>query len=207
MICDIRKELRARGIWDERVIEAAATIPREAFVPEQLRSISHSDQPLPIGFDQTISTIYICAVMVQSLDVGSKARVLEIGAGSGYHAALLGAIVSEVVSLEVIPELAEQAGRNLRSAGCEANIRIVCREGSKGYPELAPYDGISVAAAASRVPPELLPQLKDRAKLVIPVGTGEQQELQLISRNKEQYSSRSLCRCRFVPLRGNYKLV
>lgn len=198
----VERQLKSRGIRDPRVLEAMGRIPRELFVPEKYRHNAYCDEPIPIGFGQTISQPYMTALMVQVLELQGTERVLEVGAGSGYHAAVLGALAAEVITVEIIPELAEMARRNLEAAGCGANVRVICADGSLGYPELAPYDAISVAAAAPEIPPRLLEQLADPGRMVIPIGSLEEQELVLVTKSHGAISSRVAALCRFVPLRG-----
>ncbi len=197
----VERQLRARAIRDERVLAAMLEIPRERFIPEQSRGFAYEDEPVPIGFGQTISQPYMVALMTQCLALSGTETVLEVGAGSGYHAAVLGALSAHVVALEVIPELAAQARLNLEAAGRAANVLVVCADGSLGYQELAPYDAISVAAAASETPPALLDQLKDPGRIVIPVGGGWDQELLLIEKKDRRITERIVTYCRFVPLR------
>jgi protein-L-isoaspartate(D-aspartate) O-methyltransferase len=198
----VERQLKSRGIRDPRVLEAMGRIPRELFVPEKYRHNAYCDEPIPIGCGQTISQPYITALMVQVLELQGSEKVLEVGAGSGYHAAVLGALAAEVITVEIIPELAEMARRNLEAAGCAANVRVICADGSLGYPELAPYDAISVAAAAPEIPPKLLEQLADPGRLVIPIGSLDEQELMLVTKSQGVISSRVAALCRFVPLRG-----
>lgn len=197
----IERQLRARSIRDERVLAAMAAIPRERFVPEAKRAWAYEDEPVAIGCGQTCSQPYMVALMAQCLELAGTEKVLEVGAGSGYHAAVLGALAREVIALEVIPELAEQARRNLEAAGRSQNVRVVCADGSRGYPELAPYDAISVAAAAAEIPSALLEQLADPGRMVIPVGGGWDQELRLIWKREGRLTQRVVTFCRFVPLR------
>ncbi len=197
----VERQLRARAIRDERVLAAMAEIPRELFLPESQRAWAYEDEPAAIGHGQTISQPYMVALMVQCLELKGDERVLEVGAGSGYHAAVLGALAREVIALEVIPELAEQAQRNLEAVGRSGNVRVICVDGSLGYPELAPYDAISVAAAAAAIPQPLLEQLADPGRMVIPVGDGWDQELRLIWKRDGRLSQRVVTYCRFVPLR------
>lgn len=198
----VERQLKSRGIRDPRVLEAMGRIPRELFVPEKYRHNAYCDEPIPIGCGQTISQPYITALMVQVLELQGTERVLEVGAGSGYHAAVLGALAAEVITVEIIPELAEMARRNLEAAGCGANVRVICADGSVGYPELAPYDAISVAAAAPEIPPRLLEQLADPGRMVIPIGSLDEQELVVVTKSKGTISQRVAALCRFVPLRG-----
>jgi protein-L-isoaspartate(D-aspartate) O-methyltransferase len=198
----VERQLRARGIHDERVLSAMLEIPREEFVPEDVRHLSYCDEPLPIGEDQTISQPYITALMVQCLGLRGDERVLEVGAGCGYHAAILGAVGSSVISLEIVPELADLARENLARLGRAGNIEVIAGDGSFGFPSAAPYDAVSVAAAAPEVPGPLLAQLRDPGRLVIPVGAYRDQDLKLITKEAGRIMSRIVACCRFVPLRG-----
>lgn len=198
----VERQLRARGIHDERVLAAMGSLPREQFVPENHRRWAYADEPLQIGHDQTISQPYITALMAQELALQGTERVLEVGSGSGYHAAVLGALARSVVTLELVEELATQARANLEAAGCAANVRVVHGDGSAGFQELAPYDAISVAAAAPAIPPELLAQLADGGRLVIPVGSFSEQTLTVLTRAGAEILCRTAGGCRFVPLLG-----
>ena len=198
----VERQLRRRGIFDERVLEAMAGIPRELFIPLEMRICAYDDGPVSIGQGQTISQPYMTALMAQSLELRGSETVLEVGAGSGYHAAVLAALAARVIAIELIPELAEQARSNLAAAGCGANIRVICGDGSLGFPGEAPYDAISVAAGAPKVPPALLEQLRDPGRLVIPVGDLDEQQLRVISRNAGAFTTHKSAVCRFVPLRG-----
>jgi len=197
----VQGQLRPRGIRDERVLEAMLAIPREEFVPEDSREEAYADAPLAIGHGQTISQPYMTALMVQCLELTGQETVLEVGAGSGYHAAVLGALAARVIAVELIPELAQMACGNLQRTGRDANITLITGDGSLGYPECAPFDAISVAAAAADVPPRLLEQLKDPGRMVIPVGSWWDQELRVISRAGGEVLSYVAAYCRFVPLR------
>jgi len=199
----VDRQLRKRGIRDERVLEAMLAIPREEFVPTEMRVCSYADEPVHIGCGQTISQPYMIALMAELLELTGKETVLEIGGGSGYHAAVLGALAARVISIELIPALARQAEQNLHRAGRAANVTVICGDGSQGWPECAPYDGISVAAAAPEVPAPLMAQLNDPGRLVIPVGAYYDQELRVISKAGGEISERVATLCRFVPLRGN----
>jgi protein-L-isoaspartate(D-aspartate) O-methyltransferase len=193
--------LRGRGIRDERVLAAMLEIPREEFVPEDNRSAAYSDEPLGIGYGQTISQPYMTALMVQCLELEGTETVLEVGSGCGYHAAVLGALAARVITVELIPELAAMARENLANAGRLGNITVIAGDGSLGYPRGAPYEAISVAAAAAAVPRALIEQLKERGRMVIPVGPFGDQELRVVRKNGSEIDWHVAEYCRFVPLR------
>jgi protein-L-isoaspartate(D-aspartate) O-methyltransferase len=195
-------QLRRRGIRDERVLAAMLEIPREQFAPPEERISTYADSPIPIAFGQTISQPYMTALMAEALELTGRELVLEIGAGSGYAAAVLGLLAARVIAMEIVPGLAETASENLRRAGYGRNVTVVCGDGSLGYPELAPYGAISVAAGAPEIPAALLGQLNDPGRLVIPVGEWEDQELRVVTRRNGRIESRVATLCRFVPLRG-----
>jgi len=198
----VEAQLRRRGIRDERVLQAMREIPREEFVPPESRLMAYQDEPIPIGRGQTISQPYMTALMAESLELAGTETVLEVGAGCGYAAAVLGTLASRVVSVEIIPALAQLAGENLRRTGRDMNVTVVCGDGSMGYPEAAPFDAISVAAGAPEIPSTLLEQLKDPGRLVIPVGDYGDQELRVVSKRHGRIDYRVAVLCRFVPLRG-----
>jgi protein-L-isoaspartate(D-aspartate) O-methyltransferase len=198
----VEKQLRARGIRDDRALQAMLRIPREEFVSEQFRRDAYADAPLPIGHGQTITQPYMTALMVQSLGLRGGETVLEVGAGSGYHAAVLGAMARRVISVERIPELALLARENLRRVGLDRNVTVICGDGSMGYPQESPFDAISVAAGAGHTPPALLAQLKDPGVLVIPVGDRDDQELKVIRKENGRITAWTASGCRFVPLLG-----
>jgi protein-L-isoaspartate(D-aspartate) O-methyltransferase len=198
----VERQLKGRGIRDRRVLEAMGRIPRELFVPEMHRAHAYEDAPIGIGFDQTISQPYMTALMCEVLMLAGDERVLDVGTGSGYHAAVLGELAAKVYSIELIPELAEQARRNLESAGLSGRVEVITGEGSKGYAPAAPYDAICVAAGAPEVPHSLLDQLADPGRMVIPVGSFTDQDLEVIVKLHGQISKRVPTMCRFVPLRG-----
>jgi len=198
----IERQLLRRGIRDHRVLHAMAAIPREDFVPEKFRDIAYSDEPLPIGYGQTITQPYMTALMAEMLELRGDEKVLDVGTGSGYHAAVLGALARRVVSIERIPELCVQARANLMRAGWAKNITVVCGDGSLGVPEEAPFDAISVAAASPFTPPALIEQLCDPGVLVIPVGSRDQQDLRIIHKRNGSLFTRASSGCRFVPLVG-----
>jgi protein-L-isoaspartate(D-aspartate) O-methyltransferase len=198
----VDEQLRRRGITDERVLAAMLEIPRQEFVPVELRILSYRDEPISIGFGQTISQPYMTALMAQCLELKGPEVILDVGAGSGYGAALLGALGARVISMELIDGLALLAARNLRRTGRDANVQVLTGDGSIGYPEGAPYDAISVGAAAPDLPARLIDQLRDSGRLVIPVGTREDQSLMVVTKKDGAPNSRVATQCRFVPLRG-----
>jgi protein-L-isoaspartate(D-aspartate) O-methyltransferase len=197
----VHNQLERRGITAPRVLEAMRQVPRHLFVPPEWRSEAYSDRPLPIGAGQTISQPYMVAIMLQELALRSNARVLEVGTGSGYQAAVLSRLAAQVWSLEYFAPLADEARQVLQRLHCH-NVQIIVRDGGLGLPEHAPYDGIVVAAAASRPPPLLLAQLAEGGRLVIPVGTESNQELFVITKQTGGYHEQRRVHCRFVPLLG-----
>jgi len=197
----VARQLRARGIEDEEVLRALGRVPRELFVPEAERRRAYEDAALPIGHDQTISQPYMVAVIVEALAVRPGLRVLDVGAGSGYQAAVLAERGAEVVAIERIPELAEQARANLAATGYE-RVDVVVGDGTLGWAERAPYDGIAVAAAAPALPQTLYEQLRPGGRLVVPVGGPRAQRLEVIVRSPEGPAVRHSVPCRFVPLVG-----
>lgn len=199
----VDRQLRRRGIRDPRVLHAMLTIPREEFVPQDYRVCSYQDEPLQIGYGQSISQPYMIALMAELLELTGAETVLDVGGGSGYHAAVLGVLAARVVSVEIIPALAHLAEQNLSRTGLGGNITVICGDGSRGWPDASPYAGISVAAAAPNIPEPLLAQLGDPGRLVIPVGGKRDQELRVIAKSDGVVHERSATFCRFVPLRGD----
>jgi len=197
----VARQLRGYGISDRRILEAFESIPRHLFVPAEYRSSAYADHPLPIGFEQTISQPYIVAYMTQLLDLTGSERVLEVGTGSGYQAAILSALAPEVHTIELIPALAERAAKTLADIGI-TNVMVHVGDGSLGWSESAPYDAIMVSAAAPRVPKSLLDQLANHGRMVLPVGVSGFQELELWQCEGEPFSHESLLSVEFVPLRG-----
>jgi protein-L-isoaspartate(D-aspartate) O-methyltransferase len=197
----VERQLAARGIRDPAVLDAMRGVPRERFIPPQLAGRAYDDGALPIDAGQTISQPYIVALMIEAAGIGAGSRVLEVGAGSGYAAAVIARIAKEVVAIERIAELAEGARERLASLGC-ANVRVICADGSKGWPAAAPYDAILVAATAATVPAALVNQLKrDGGRLVIPVGGKPWGETLLrVTRDGDSVRQEPLCDVRFVPL-------
>jgi protein-L-isoaspartate(D-aspartate) O-methyltransferase len=192
-------QLRARGVQDERVLAAMARVPRHEFAPERYSDQAYEDHPLPIGEGQTISQPYIVALMLEALALTPADRVLEVGTGSGYLTALLAEIVERVFSVERHAMLAE-AARDLLARLGYTNVAVIVGDGSQGFAEAAPYQAIIVSAAAPEVPPSLVTQLAEGGRMILPVGDGESQQLQLI--RKENGQARIALRelCRFVPL-------
>jgi protein-L-isoaspartate(D-aspartate) O-methyltransferase len=197
----IEKQLRRRGIQDSAVLAAMAEVPRHEFVSEDVRAHAYDDLPLPIGGGQTISQPYIVAAMTAALHLQPGDRVLEIGTGCGYHAAVLSRLAKEVFTIERRPELASSASAKLARLGY-ANAHVHCGDGTLGLPDLAPFDAILVAAAAPAVPKPLLAQLAERGRIILPVGGAEHQELQLIEKRGDTFPTKMLEGCRFVPLVG-----
>ena len=197
----VEHQLRRRGISDERVLRAMARVPRELFVPEDLRQYAYEDGALPIGHGQTISQPFIVATICALLSLDGHEHVLDVGTGSGYQAAVLAELAAEVVTVERVPELAEGARAALAEAGYErVDVRI--GDGSLGIPERAPFAAIAVAAATPSVPPALYAQLEEGGRLVVPRGSRLGQELVLVERTADGPRERASLACRFVPLLG-----
>jgi protein-L-isoaspartate(D-aspartate) O-methyltransferase len=197
----VERQLRARGIEDERVLEAMGRVAREQFVPERERRRAYRDAALPIGYDQTISQPYMVALIAEVLRVRPGELVLDVGTGSGYQAAVLAELGADVVTIERIPELAEQARANLVAAGYP-QVELRNGDGTLGVPERAPFDAIAIAAAAPAVPETLYEQLRPRGRLVVPVGGPRAQRLEVIVRSPEGPAVVHSVACRFVPLVG-----
>lgn len=192
-------QLRRRGIADSRVLIAMGEVPREAFVPDARKKNAYVDGALALSHGQTISQPLMVAMSIEALRLEGDETVMEVGAGSGYQAAVLSKLANKVVAIEIIPELVVNARRVLDSLGID-NVEIICADGRKGWPEGAPYDGIVVAAAAEEVPPALTEQLKEGGRLVIPVGGRWGQSLQISRKRGGALETEELCRCIFVPL-------
>ncbi len=198
------KLLEKRGIRDRRVLDAMGKVPRHLFVPEYIRHAAYEDRPLPIGFEQTISQPYIVAMMTEALELKEGARVLEIGTGSGYQAAVLAEIAAEVYTVERIPQLFSRAKRLLESLGYD-NVHFKLADGTEGWPEHAPYDAIMVTAASPDVPEPLVEQLAVGGVMVIPVGGELTQRLLRIRKvSEDEVETESLGGCVFVKLKGRY---
>ncbi len=198
----VEQQLRSRDIEDERVLEAMERVPRELFVPEQIRRRAYDDAALPIGFGQTISQPYMVARICEALSLHGSERVLDVGTGSGYQAAVLAELAHEVHTIERIPELAAFARERLAQAGYAERVHVHVGDGTLGLPEHAPYAAIAVAAAAPDPPAPLYDQLAERGRLVVPVGGRRGQQLQLIVRSPEGPAVARSIPCRFVPLVG-----
>ncbi len=199
----VETQLRKRGVKDERVLSAMATVPRHEFVPAQSRGLAYADEPLAIGGGQTISQPYIVAAMTAALQLCGSETVLEIGTGCGYQAAILSLLSRGVYSIECRPELARSAAERLERLKFQ-NVHVHCGDGSQGLKEFAPYDAILVAAAAPSLPEPLLEQLNEGGRMIAPIGIEEHQELLLVTRHGSHYSSERREGCRFVPLLGRY---
>jgi protein-L-isoaspartate(D-aspartate) O-methyltransferase len=195
----VQQQLVARGINNERVLAAMGKVPREEFVPLEVRSESYEDGPLPIGQGQTISQPYIVAFMTQQLRPQTSDRVLEIGTGSGYQAAILAELVKEIYSVEIVEPLAKGAEATLSRLGY-TNIHLKSGDGYKGWPEEAPFDAIIVTCAPDKVPQPLVDQLKDGGRMVIPVGERFAQELYLLEKKNGQLKESVTLPVRFVPM-------
>jgi protein-L-isoaspartate(D-aspartate) O-methyltransferase len=211
MVKLIEEDVRATSAYlgqatlEPRVLSAIATVPRHEFVPTALRSLAYQNRPLPIGHGQTISQPYIVAIMTELLKVNSQSRVLEIGTGSGYQAAILAELVNEVYSIEIIKPLAEQATTRLARLGY-INVKTMHGDGYYGWEQYAPFDAIIVTAAASHIPPPLIKQLKVGGRMIIPVGSRFMaQELLLVKKDEgEKITTRQILPVRFVPLTGKH---
>ncbi|HEY8703127.1 MAG TPA: protein-L-isoaspartate(D-aspartate) O-methyltransferase [Gaiellaceae bacterium] len=198
----VERQLRARGIDDDRVLAAMATVPRELFVPEAARKRAYEDAALPIGAGQTISQPYMVALICSGLRLRGGERVLDVGTGSGYQAAVLAEMGADVHSIERVPELAAQAREALAAAGYADRVHVHVGDGTRGLPEEAPFAAIAVAAAAPCVPPSLYDQLAEGGRLVVPVGPRSEQLLQAVVRSPEGPAALAGVPCRFVPLVG-----
>ena len=200
----VESQMKSRGISDERVLRSMEKVPRREFVPEGYQELAHADRPLPIGYGQTISQPYIVALMTQLLEVGQSDKVLEVGTGSGYQAAIMGELAHEVYTVEIIEELAKNATELLDRLGY-ANIHVRHADGYYGWKDHAPYDVIIVTCAPDHIPQPLLNQLADGGRMVIPVGPpGAYQALWKIERKDDEIVSRRITGVIFVPLTGEH---
>jgi protein-L-isoaspartate(D-aspartate) O-methyltransferase len=192
------RQLEHRGISDKRVLRAMSEVPRHEFVPNEARSVAYGDHPLSIGFGQTISQPYIVAFMAECLVLEPADRLLEVGTGSGYQAAVLSRLVKQIFSIEIVDELILRATSDLKRLGYQ-NILVKKGDGYEGWPEFAPFDAITVAAALDHVPQPLIDQLREGGRMVIPVGSAQHQQLLLIEKNPSGLRRRAICPVRFVP--------
>jgi protein-L-isoaspartate(D-aspartate) O-methyltransferase len=199
----VARQIRARGILSPRLLEAMGTVARHEFVPAAAQASAYSDEPLPIGGGQTISQPFMVALMTNALLLTDTERVLEIGGGCGYQAAVLSLLAREVIVVELQPALARAARERLARLGY-ANVRVEEGDGSLGWSAGAPYDAILVSAAAPAIPPPLIEQLAEGGRLVIPVGGSDRQDLVRIVKRAGGLAQESLCACRFVPLLGRH---
>lgn len=190
-----------RGVRDPRVLEAMRRVPRHAFVPAALQAEAYADRPLPIGFEQTISQPYVVAFMTEQLALQPGERVLEIGTGSGYQAAVLAVLAHEVRSIEIVPELAERASRDLARLGY-TNVFVRAGDGYQGWPEAAPFDAIIVTCAPDHVPRPLVDQLREGGRMIIPVGDQGSQSLHVLRKAGGRVEERAVLPVRFVPMTG-----
>ena len=197
----IQEQLKPRGIKDERVLAAMAKVPREEFVPENLRDKSYSDSALPIGNDQTISQPFIVAFMTEQLRLQPTNRVLEVGTGSGYQTAVLAELAKDVYTIEIIEPLAKGASARLARLGYN-NAHVKVGDGYQGWPEVAPFDAIIVTCAPDKVPPPLTQQLKENGRMIVPVGSGMEQQLFLLEKKDGQLAQTAILPVRFVPMMG-----
>jgi protein-L-isoaspartate(D-aspartate) O-methyltransferase len=198
----VESQLRARGIADERLLQAMERVPRHQFAPNADLDAAYADTPIPIAEGQTISQPYIVAVMLEALQLTAEDKVLEVGTGSGYQTALLAELVASVYSVERHGALAQQARQTLDELGYH-NVAIFVGDGSAGLPEFAPFDAIIVSAAAPQIPPPLFEQLRDGGRMILPVGGFVAQELRLVRKRGDQPLTAALDGCRFVPLIGH----
>ncbi len=198
----VDEQLIPRGIKNQRVLEAFRKVPRHMLLDSTHQHQAYRDHPIPIGLDQTISQPYIVALMTEALGLEGEERVLEIGTGSGYQAAILAELAAQVFTVERHEQLLKHASEILKEMGYN-NIYFKVSDGTKGWPEKSPFQGILVTAASPEIPPSLLEQLSPEGKLVIPMGNSWMQELLLITRDEEGYRKENLGGCRFVPLVGD----
>lgn len=199
----VEEQLAAPGrdIKNRRVLEVMATVPRHEFVPAGVRKFAYSDEPLPIGYGQTISQPFIVAFMTEQLDPKQTDRILEIGTGSGYQAAILSRLVTEVYTIEIIEPLAKRAEVDLQRLGYN-NVKVLAGDGYKGWPEHAPFDGVIVTCAPDHIPQPLVDQLKDGGRMIIPVGPPDDQQLYLLQKHGTGLERQAVLAVRFVPMTG-----
>lgn len=197
----VQTQIAARGIRDPAVLAAMRSVPRHEFVNPEFLDQAYTDRPLPIGFGVTISQPYIVAYMTEALELGPDDRVLEVGAGSAYQTAVLAEIAREVYSIEIVPALARRAARKLKELGYR-DVKLICADGHRGWPEAAPFDAILVTAAPAAIPEPLVEQLVLRGRLVAPVGPGFDQVVYRLRKTPRGLVSEELIGVRFVPMTG-----
>ncbi|HUW23144.1 MAG TPA: protein-L-isoaspartate(D-aspartate) O-methyltransferase [bacterium] len=197
------EQIEERGIKDKRVLEVMERVPRHEFVPEEYRAFAYEDSPLPIGEGQTISQPYIVALMTECLNLEGEEKVLEVGTGSGYQAAILSELAKEVYTIEIVGPLAERAEELLKNLGYR-NVKVRCGDGYLGWEEYAPFDGIIVTCAPEHIPQPLIDQLAEGGRMVIPVGeTQFPQVLKLVEKREGKVTMRNVVPVRFVPMTGD----
>jgi protein-L-isoaspartate(D-aspartate) O-methyltransferase len=199
----VERQIRRRGIRDARVLAAMLAVPRHAFVAPEWIEEAYTDRPVAIGADQTISQPFIVASMTEALGLTGAERVLEIGTGSGYQTAVLSLLAAEVYTVESIASLGEAASQRLAQLGYR-NVRFRIGDGTLGWPDASPFDAIVVTAASPRIPEPLAAQLAEAARMVLPIGSAESQEMSLVHRCGDEFTTRMLYPCRFVPLLGRF---
>jgi protein-L-isoaspartate(D-aspartate) O-methyltransferase len=199
----VERQLRKRGLRDERVLAAMLSVPRHEFVGAEMAGEAYTDRPLPIGQGQTISQPFMVAAMAEALELSGGERVLEIGAGSGYQAAVLSLLAREIHTIEMHEGLAVATAERLKRLA-NTNVHVHVGDGTLGWPEQAPYEAILVTAAAPDIPPPLAAQLADGGRLIIPVGTPDEQRLLRVEKHGNELTTCALYHCRFVPLVGQY---
>lgn len=200
----VEQQLLGRDITNARVLAVMGKVPRHEFVPPKFRHSAYADCPLPIGYEQTISQPYVVAFMTEKLEPAPTDRVLEVGTGSGYQAAVLGELVKEVYTIEIVAPLARRAEADLARLGY-TNIHVLAGDGYQGWPEAAPFDAIMVTCAPEAVPPPLVAQLKDGGRMIIPVGPMEQQQLVLLRKAGDRLEKHAVLPVRFVPMTGEVR--
>lgn len=199
----VQEQLVARGITNQRVLDAFKKVERHNFIPQDLRTSAYADFPIPIGEGQTISQPYIVALMTECLDLKGQEKVLEIGTGSGYQTAILAELAKEIYSIERLPDLSKRAQETLRAAGY-SNIHFKVGDGTLGWTEEGPFDRVIIAAASPRIPLPLNEQMKEDAKMILPLGESLGQTLTLVQNINGKLEITSICGCVFVPLVGKY---
>ncbi len=197
----VAQQIEARGVADPATLAAMRTVPRHEFVPAELRDEAYADCPLPIGHGQTISQPYVVAFMTEAIRPQPGERILEVGSGSGYQAAILARMGADVFTVEIVEPLAAMARENLERLDFK-NARVFHGDGYRGWPEHAPYDAIVVTCAPDKIPPDLVAQLRDGGRMIIPVGSGFSQELILLRKHGDQVQQQSVLPVRFVPMTG-----